>query len=302
MYNNKKNLPVLDNGMTGETPMKRIFAKWILAVGAAAVALGSAVASAGPLMDRINNGQTIRLGFANEVPWAYPGDNNSPLGFVNAYTLGVLEKMGYTNIEPVVTEWGGLIPGLQANRFDIITGGMYILQSRCENVAFSEPMGQFGDAFIVQSGNPKGLRTYEDIRDSGATFVTGAGYNTVEHAKQQGVPESNIMQVPGPTEILAAVRAGRADAGGVTYFTALNLAQESGGAIEVTDPGALPDWTYNWVGIAFRHADQDFLDKFNEAQKGYLGSPEMLAAVEQYGYTESQLPGEAETAWVCANR
>jgi polar amino acid transport system substrate-binding protein len=282
--------------------MNRTLVKCALAFGVLAMVFGAATAHAGPLSDRIANGESIRLGFANEVPWAYPGDNNAPQGFVNAYALGVLEKMGYDNIEPVVTEWGGLIPGLKANRFDIITGGMYILKSRCENVEFSEPMGKFGDAFIVAKGNPKGISNYQDIKSKGAVFVTGAGYNTVEAAKKEGVPESNIMTVPGPTEILAAVKAGRADAGGVTYFTALNLAKESGGTVEVTDPSALPEWTLNWVGIAFRPADKDFLEKFNKAQAEYLGSAEMLKAVEQYGYTEAQLPGDTSTEWVCNNR
>ena len=100
-------------------------------------------------MERVEAGEPIRLGFANEVPWAYPGEGNEPLGFVNAYTLGVLEEMGIESIEPVVTDWGGLIPGLRAGRFDIITGGMYILESRRENVAFSEPMAQVSGAFIL---------------------------------------------------------------------------------------------------------------------------------------------------------
>ncbi|MXN65538.1 ectoine/hydroxyectoine ABC transporter substrate-binding protein EhuB [Stappia sp. GBMRC 2046] len=282
--------------------MRRTFLKGILAAGVAAVTFTAVSVQAGPLMDRIESGETIRLGFANEVPWAYPGENNKPLGFVNAYAIGVLKQMGYDNIEPVVTEWGGLIPGLKAIRFDVITGGMYILESRCENVAFSEPMGRFGDAFIVAKGNPKGIENYKDIKDKGALFVTGAGYNTVEAAKKEGVPEANILTVPGPTEILAAVKAGRADAGGVTYFTALNLAKESADEVEVTDPAALPDWTLNWVGIAFRDADQDFLDKFNAAQKEYLGSADMLGTVAEYGYTESQLPGDVTTEWVCSNR
>lgn len=271
------------------------------AAGAAALAMGSA-AGAGPLMDRIESGDSIRIGFANEVPWAYPGENNAPEGFVNAIALGVLDQMGYDNVEPVVTDWGGLIPGLKANRFDVITGGMYILQSRCENVSFSEPVGQFGDAFIVPAGNPKGLENYQDIKEKDAVFVTGAGYNTIEAAKQEGVPESNIMTVPSNTEILAAVRGGRADAGGLTYFSARNLAQQADGAIEVTDPSALPDWTFNWVGIGFRDEDQDFLEEFNAALEDYLGSEEMLAAVEEYGYTEAQLPGDVTTEWVCENR
>lgn len=270
------------------------------ALSVLAMIAGTAVA--GPLQERIDDGKTIRIGFANEVPWAYPGDNNAPLGFANAHTIGVLKAMGYTNIEPVVTEWGGLIPGLKAGRFDIITGGMYILNSRCNNIEFSEPMGQFGDAFIVQKGNPKGIQNYQDVKNKDARLVTGAGYNSVEAAKKEGVPDSQVMQVPGPTEILAAVRVGRADAGAVTYFTALNLAEQSNGAVEVTDPSALPDWTLNYVGIGFRPEDSDFLNAFNKAQAEYLGSDDMLESVKEYGYTRSQLPGDVTTAWACENR
>lgn len=267
----------------------------------AGVALGAS-AFAGPLMDRIAAGESIRIGFANEVPWAYPGEGNAPLGFVNAHVLGVLGEMGHDNIEPVVTDWGGLIPGLQANRFDVITGGMYILNSRCENVTFSEPMAKVSDAFIVQAGNPEGIQTYKDFVEKNATMVTGAGFNTVEAALKEGVPEAQIMQVPGPTEILAAVKAGRAAGGAVTFFTAQELASSAPGEIEVTDPGALPEWTQNWVGIGFRDGDADFVAAFNEAQKAYLGSEAMLASVAEYGYDEKVLPGDETTEWVCANR
>jgi polar amino acid transport system substrate-binding protein len=160
----------------------------------------------------------------------------------------------------------------------------------------------FGDAFIVAPGNPKGLENYQDIKEAGAVIVTGAGYNIVEVAKREGIPDSDIMQVPGPTEILAAVRAGRADAGGVTFFTAQNLAKESDGAVDVTDPNKLPDWTFNWVGIAFRQNDTEFLAAFNKALAEYMGSDEMMQAVAEYGYTDSQLPGDGSTEFACANR
>ncbi|OPL12540.1 MAG: ectoine/hydroxyectoine ABC transporter substrate-binding protein EhuB [delta proteobacterium MLS_D] len=259
-------------------------------------------AHADSIFDRINDGEPIRLGFAHEIPWAYPGDNQKPLGFVNAITLGILEQMGYTDIEPVVTEWGGLIPGLKASRFDIITGGMYITKSRCENVNFSEPVGVFGECFIVPKGNPKGLHSYQDIKEKNAILVSGAGYTTIENAKKEDVPEGNLMVVPGNTEILAAVKSGRADAGGLTYFSALHLSRESGGAVEATDPRKNPKWTFNWVGIGFRKTDTEFMKAFNEALQDYIGSDAMLEAVEQYGYTESQLPGDIATSWVCENR
>lgn len=280
--------------------MKRTFLKAALA---AAVTLGlGAPAMAADLLEKAKAGEPVRIGFANEVPWAYPGDDNAPKGFVNAIAMAVLDEMGVTNVEPVVTDWGGLIPGLKANRFDVITGGMYILKSRCENVDFSDPIGVFGDAFIVAKGNPKDLNTYQDIKSQGAVLVTGAGYNIVEAAKKEGIDDANVMQVPGPTEILAAVRAGRADAGGVTFFTAQNLAAESGGEVDVTDPNALPKWTLNWVGIAFRQDDDAFREAFNAALAKVLGGDAMMAAVEEYGYTKLQLPGDGTTEYACENR
>jgi len=284
--------------------MKGTLLRHIAALGMAALAVGSFAGSAiaQSLLERAESGEPIRIGFANEIPFAYPGDDGSPKGFVNVMTIAVLKNMGYEKIEPVQTEWGGLIPGLNANRFDIVTGGMNILASRCENIAFSEPIATVGDGFILAPGNPKNISNYESLKSAEAIMVTGAGYSNIEAAKAAGVPEANIMQVPGPTEILAAVRAGRADAGAGTYFTMKQLADSSNGAVEVTDPNAMPEDSFNWAGIGFRKADQDFLDKFNEAQTKYLGSDEMLASVAEYGYDEGSLPGDRTTEWVCANR
>ena len=112
--------------------MKNIIRTGLAALGMSVLAIGIAgTASAQSLMERAESGEPIRIGFANEVPFAYPGSDGSPQGFVNVMTIDVLESMGYDNIEPVQTEWGGLIPGLNANRFDIVTGGMNILASRC---------------------------------------------------------------------------------------------------------------------------------------------------------------------------
>ncbi len=259
-------------------------------------------AVAGPLADRIAAGEPIRVGFANIPIWAYPDDDGNPDGFMNDITIQTLKSMGHTNIEPVVTDWGGLIPGLKAGRYDVITGGMYILNSRCENISFSEPVGSFSDAFLVPAGNPKGINNYEDVLSAEGILVTGAGYNTVEAAKKVGFTDDNLMQVPGPTEIMAAVKAGRADAGVLTYFEASHLAHESDGELELGDLAKMPDWTKNWAGVGFRHDDDDFLAKFNEALGAYIGTEDMLAVVADHEYTTDHLPGDVTAAWACENR
>lgn len=266
-----------------------------------AVTFSASGALAGPLLDRIEAGESIRIGFANEPPFAYPGADGEPLGFVNAYTLGLLAEMGYDNIEPILTDWGGLIPALNAGRIDIVTGGMNIMASRCAAMNFSEPMLMAGDAFIVPTGNPMDLNNYQDLIDKDANFITGIGYNHVEIAKDSGVPEAKITQVPGPTEILAAIRAGRADAGGVAYVTAVDMVRNNDD-IEISDVSQLPESSMQWASIGFRKGDQDFLDAFNAAQEDWLGSEPMMAAVAEYGYGPENVPTGQTTAWVCENR
>jgi len=272
-----------------------------VAAASALALLGAGTALAGPLNDRIAADEPIRIGFANEAPFAYPGEDGEPLGFVNAYTIGLLNEMGYDNIEVVVTDWGGLIPALNAGRLDIVTGGLNIMSSRCESIAFSEPMLMAGDAFIVPTGNPDGLNNYQDLIEQDATFVTGVGYNQVEVARREGVPDNQIMQVPGPSEIVAAIRAERAQAGGVTHLTAIELAANHDD-IEVSDVSQLPEWTLNWASIGFRKDDQDFVEMFNAAQEDWLGSDAMMELVGPYGYSPENIPEGQTAEWVCANR
>jgi polar amino acid transport system substrate-binding protein len=285
--------------------MKNIWSKIIggaMFASLSVLTLSTTPIAADELTDRVAAGKTVRIGFSNEPPWAYPGENGEPLGFVHVIVLGALEKMGITEVESVVTDWGGLIPGLKADRYDIITGGMYILGSRCENVNFSDPFGVFADVFVVKKGNPKNIHTYQDIKNSNSVLVTGAGYNIVEFARNEGVPSSNVMEVPGPTEMLAAFMAGRADAIGSNFFAASLLVEKSNGAAELSDPSKLPDWALNWGGIGFRKADTDFLAAFNKAMGEYMGSEDMMSKVAEYGYTKDTLPGDGQTAYACANR
>ena len=274
--------------------------KSLLAAGIAIAATATTVL-AGPLQDRIDAGETIRIGFANIPLWGYPNENGEADGFTNDIAIQVLASMGLTNIEPVVTDWGGLIPGLRAERFDLITGGMYVLGSRCENVAFSEPVARSGDGILVAAGNPEDINSYTDILEGGHIMVTGAGYNTVEAARNLGIANENIMQGPGPTEMLAALIAGRADAAVLTDFEAQHLAADHE-EVDLADSSQMEDWSKNYAAIGFRHADQDFVDRFNEALAAYIGSDEMMALVSEHEYTEVHLPGDTTTEWACANR
>src|SRR3546814_5731520 len=83
----------------------------------------------------------------------------------------VLKKMGIPEVDGVLTEFGSLIPGLKAGRFDIIAAGMFITPARCKEVAFSKPSYGIGQAFLVKEGNPQSLKDYASIAEIGRAHV-----------------------------------------------------------------------------------------------------------------------------------
>jgi polar amino acid transport system substrate-binding protein len=276
-------------------------------IGGASLALAggmliSAATASATSPEEAKAGQTVQVGYSNEAPYAFQGEGGKMDGFVNAVGLAVLEKLGATNVEGVLTEWGSLIPGLQAGRFDIITAGMFILPERCEQVAFTEPMGVFSEAFLVQAGNPKDIHSFDDVaNDPDAVLVTGAGYSTVAWAKEMGIPDDRIMQVADPAAMLQAVRAGRADAASATVFAIKDLADKGGDAVELAEPFEAPDFTKGYSGFAFRKDDQDFVDAFNAVLAEFVGTDEYLALVEPFGYGKDQVPEPSvTTAELCA--
>ena len=260
--------------------------------------------SAKTLTEILADGHKLRLGFGTAVPWAYAGDGGEALGFVNMIALTVLEEMGITEHETKVFEWSGLIPGLNADRADMITGGMYILKSRCANMDFSDPIGVFGDAMLVPKGNPKNINNYADVIKTGAKLVTGTGFNTVEAAKKYGVPDSQMLLVEGEVGILAAMKAGRADVAVQTFFGAKEHEKKTNGKFEVTDPKLMPKETLNVVGIGFRKTDDKFREAFNAALAKVMANPaKMLKRAGEYGYDKAQLPPpDMTTEWACSTK
>ena len=82
----------------------------------------------------------IRISYANEAPFAYMDSQRAEVtGESVEIARVVLKRMGINQVEGVLTEFGSLIPGLQAKRFDIIAAGMYVTPERCRQAAFSIP-------------------------------------------------------------------------------------------------------------------------------------------------------------------
>jgi len=231
----------------------------------------------------------VRIGYANETPFAYTALDGSVTGESPEIVKKIFERMGVEKINPVLTEWGSLIPGLRASRFDLIAAGMYITPERCKQVLFTDPHYQLPDTLLVKTGNPKGLHSYEDIAKSGAKVAIMSGTVNLGYARNSGITDDQILQVPDTTAQLQAVRAGRADAAVGTQLTMKGLADKGGDSVEAIAEFKDDPAHTGYGALAFRPEDKELRDAVNAQLKEWIGSEEHLATVGPFGFDQSNI-------------
>src|SRR5690242_9762612 len=146
--------------MSGATIMRNKFCALVIGICVAGLATTSALA--GEAIDRIKKEGVVRVGINNQYPFAFKETDGTLTGFSIETAKKVFAQIGVQNIEPVVMDWASMIPGLKANRIDVVIAGMFIKPTRCEQAAFSNPDYQAFDTLVVLKGNPKNLHSLED--------------------------------------------------------------------------------------------------------------------------------------------
>ncbi len=276
---------------------RRLFAA---ACGLAALGLAGAAAAESTL-ERAREAGFIRIGFANEAPYGFATPDGKLTGEAPEVAKAVLAKIGVKEVDGVLTEFGSLIPGLRAGRFDVIAAGMFITPKRCEQVAFSEPSYGIGQAFLVKDGNPRGIENYGTIASNGdLKLAVMAGAVEASYASDAGVDRGQLVILPDQSSLVQAVRAGRADAAALTALSIADMAAKNDG-VEATPPfGEVAGKSVKGHGaFAFRTEDKELFEAFNAALKEFIGSPEHIALVTPFGFGEGYLPNKT-TAQLCA--
>lgn len=276
----------------------------------ACLATVGAACQAGPssesALDRLREAGVVRMGYANEAPYAYRDSTTGRVtGEAPEIARVVFGNLGVPEVEGVLTEFGSLIPGLQAGRFDVIAAGMYVTPERCTQVAFSEPTYSVGEAFVVPAGNPLDLHGYEDLRDTdGATIGVVGGAIEGTYARAVGIPEERIVTFPDALAALAGVRADRVSAYAGTALTVQDLVSKQGEGVEqalpFTDPVVDGGSVRGYGAFAFRRDDEALREAVNVELAGFLGTAEHQALVQPFGFTVRQLPGDVTTSTLCA--
>ncbi|CAN5672806.1 ectoine/hydroxyectoine ABC transporter substrate-binding protein EhuB [soil metagenome] len=286
--------------MTTLQRTRRSVAATGIALGLAA-GFGAVAALAQTTLETARSDGYIRVGFANEAPFGFATPDGTLTGEAPEVAKAVLARMGITEVDGVLTEFGSLIPGLKAGRFDIIAAGMFVNPARCAEIAFSEPSYGIGQAMLVQEGNPKGVVDYGSFAEDGdLRLAVMAGAVEAGYADEAGVGAGQIVTLPDQSSLVAAVQAGRADAAALTALSIADMASRADG-VESTAPfGEVAGQSVKGHGaFGFRQEDEELFEAFNAELAAFLGSPEHVALVEPFGFGADYLPN-LTTAELCA--
>jgi polar amino acid transport system substrate-binding protein len=230
-----------------------------LAAAAAALAMAAGAVSA-----QDKQWTKVRIGVdATYPPFEFTGPDGQIQGFSIDIAKALCERM-QVECEFMNQDWEGIIPALQANKFDAIVSSMSITEERKQQVDFTDKYYNTPAALAVpKDSDIVGVSPEALAGKTIGTQVSTTHANYVE-AKY---PESELRTYPSPDEYKLDLSSGRIDAAMDDIVVLSEWLENEGaecckllGAVEsdpvIHGPGA---------GIAIRKEDTALRDMFNKA-------------------------------------
>lgn len=247
----------------------------------------------------------VRIAVANEIPYGYMDLQGNAMGAGPDVAKHIMEKLGVKEIRWETTNFGSLIPGLRANRFDMVAAEMAVLPQRCQQVLFSEPNSSYGEGLLVAKGNPEDVHRYEDFAKSDKKIAIMAGADQLEMLQALGVPENRMVTISNNADAISTVSTGRAAAYAATSLTVSGLASKSDkveAAQNFSDPVIDGKPARSWGAFTFAQESTDLRDAVNTQLAEFKKTDEWKQIMQKYGFstTDAEESTTRTTEQLCA--
>ncbi|TYK47752.1 ectoine/hydroxyectoine ABC transporter substrate-binding protein EhuB [Actinomadura decatromicini] len=254
----------------------------------------------GGTLQKAKDAGSITVGFANEAPYGYTDKSGKLTGEAPELARVIFKQLGIDDVKGVQVDFGGLIAGLNARRFDTIAAGMFITPERCASAAFANPEYVAKSAFMVKQGNPKGLKNAADPAKTGARVGVMTGAVEAGYAEKSGVKKGNIKTFADQPSAFEGLKAGRIDCIWLTRISLADLlSKHEGQGFEVTEPFVpVVDGKeqFGAGAFAFRKADADLLNAWNGELDKLKQQNKLLPILQPFGFTQAEMPAAGDTA------
>lgn len=223
------------------------------------IALAAAAATLAVTMGGAHAQEMMKLKIGTEG--AYPPFNNLTAdgtleGFDIDIARALCEEMN-ADCEFVTQDWDGIIPALQAGKFDAIIASMSITEERKQQVDFT-------DKYYANTLNFVAPKDSDFMPDSAGSAVIGVQEGTISAVfAEESYADADIKAYPTQLEAWADLVNGRVDAVlgdfGVQYEW---VNSDDGACCEFKGEAVSSD---DEIGIAVRKGETELADKFNAA-------------------------------------
>lgn len=255
----------------------------LVAVGASMFGAMSAAPVAAAELAELQSQGFARIAIANEPPWTQVSADGKVSGAGPDVARAVLKKLGVDDVVASISEYGAMIPGLQARRFDMVAAGLFMKPERCEAVSYSQPDLCDAESFMVKAGNPMGLKSFADIASTGAKVGVVGGGTEEKLAIEAGVARANVIVVPDTQSGAKMLQDGRIDVYALPVLSISALMATSGEGLEMFAP--VVGTPIYCAGVAFRKEDTALRDAYDVVLAEMKANGEFAAIVEPYGYS-----------------
>ncbi|MGD9480254.1 transporter substrate-binding domain-containing protein [Shinella sp. G-2] len=236
----------------------------------------------------IENG--VKLGVAAAMPWSgIDPASGKAVGIDVELHAEVLKHMGITKITYEAGAFNSLIPSMLSNRIDMVVTDLHVTPERSKTIAFSGPVWWYGPAVVVQAGNPKKVKSFEDLATVRVGVLLGTG--TDEYLKKVGIEATRFQSY---AEEFAAIQQDKVDVVVEYDLLAAEFKKANPDAnVESLASFPIPDDLlkngYGYARFGFRKEDCSFRAAFNQALAEARASGAMSEVLRRNGLSDRNL-------------
>ena len=186
-------------------------------------------------------------------------DNGEPAGYdVELLKLLAPDLGAELNIQNL--DFNGLIPGLQSDKFDMVSVGLSATPERKQVVDFTRGYVPYAQTLGVPTGEAANVTSADDLNQSGTTITALQGSTAEQLAKKQ-FPDAKVSAFPDQNAAFLEVATGRADAVVVEDYLLAQFDKSNPGQLEQADIPEPLDVQYgSWAVPKGNEAFVEYLD------------------------------------------
>lgn len=248
---------------------------------------------------------------------ACTGDTSLQDAQANGITLGISPSPPYTSLDPAtgkasgidveiveaalgwlgidkiayeVAPFSSLTPSLISERIDMVAANIHVTPDRLKVLSFTGPGWWYGPAITVGKGNPKGIRTFEDLKNHKVGAIAGSAAD--EYLRSLGV---EVAPFQTDADQFMSLSQGRVDVILEDDIkVATYIAENKDASIEMVAGVEIPEdlifqYGYGYARYGIRNEDCMLRSAMSLALAEVRGNGQVSGVLRKYGLTDRNL-------------